>query len=151
MDMREIMQSTGLCKGLDDNHIDALIKLLKVIEYPPNAIIIPEDNHSRDLYVIASGKVSVIANVPFEEGQVEIAESLRVGQVFGDVAFVDGYPRSATVKTQIKTTVFQITYEPLVELMNREAQFGYIFMSNIANLLASKIRNTTLALRNLML
>ena len=151
MDIYDVLKNAGLCNRLKPSHVDALLSMVKEIEYPPDTVVIPEDNRSRDLYVISSGKVAIVANVPFEEGQVEIAESMRIGQVFGDVAFVDGFPRSATVKTQVNTVVLLIPYQSLVDLMEKDPEFGYLFMSNISALLAMKIRNTTLALRNMML
>lgn len=151
MDICESLKNTGLCEGLKPEHMELITGIIKEIDFPPHTIIIPEDNRSRDMYVIASGKVSVVANVPFEEGQVEIAESLRIGQVFGDVAFVDGFPRSATVVTLIDTKVLLIPYEKLSVMMENDPEFGYRIMTNVASLLAQKIRNTTLALRNMML
>lgn len=68
------------------------------------------------LFVIASGAVKV--SLPAEDGGEVILATLRPGEIFGELAILDGAPRSASAVAMVPTELFvlsRLRFEQLVE------------------------------------
>ena len=74
--------------------------------------------------------------------------SLRAGQAFGEFSLIDSAPRSATVRADTDITVYKINAEKLIAECEVDFEFGYRLMQNLAGILSSRIRDTTLLVRN---
>ncbi|MBZ0263709.1 cyclic nucleotide-binding domain-containing protein [bacterium] len=149
MNYRAIIDKTGLTQDLSDDQVQILVDLATEEHYKAEDIIIPENSKTRDLYILSDGRISVVLNTPFENEQISVFESLQVGLVVGDISFVDGSPRSAAVVGKTATSFLRIPHDLLRERMAKDCNFGYLLMTNLAKILASRIRNTTLAFRNM--
>lgn len=142
------LQLAGLVKGMSEDEIEALAKLAEEKEYPRGAIIIQEDSKSRDLYVICCGRISIRLTLPSMESKEEIVYTMRDGQIFGELALVDGSPRSATVRAEDDVTVIRFDFDGLSGLLDSSPRIGYFLMRNIAAIIAARVRNTNMLWRN---
>jgi CRP-like cAMP-binding protein len=75
--------------------------------YEPKQIIIKEGDYGKDVYLIISGKV-VVAEKLSTSNKYKILATLGPGEIFGEMAMIDGQPRSATLvaATHCKILVF---------------------------------------------
>jgi CRP/FNR family cyclic AMP-dependent transcriptional regulator len=79
---------------------DEIAKLGSVITrktYAADQAVVFEGEPSDSLYILMSGSAKVY--VTSEEGQERILKMLGPGEIFGELAMLDGHPRSATVAT----------------------------------------------------
>ena len=76
------------------------------ITYAPGDIIYREGDASEQVYLIKSGRISLVDTYP-ETGQV-VSKSLGPGRVFGEIELIDKRPRSsmAQASEEVKVTVF---------------------------------------------
>ena len=79
-----------LFSRLEENDIARLAKSVVPRSYAKGATIVKEGEQAVAFYVIVSGKVDVTKN-----GE-KVGEK-RAGEPFGEMALLDGYPRSTTV------------------------------------------------------
>lgn len=121
-------------------------------------LIIKENSHSKELYIIADGEVEVLINPalvskPGMESQKDsVVAIMRRGQSFGEVALVDEGFRSASVRAASpKTLLIMIPRDKLMMLCDTYPQLGYRLMYNLAASLAMMIRNTDLRVREQLL
>ena len=62
--------------------------------YPKESVVFSQEDKGDALFVVASGAVKVV--VPSEEGEEAILATLRRGDFLGELALLDGAPRSAS-------------------------------------------------------
>ena len=79
-----------LFSRLEENDIARLAKSVVPRSYAKGATIVKEGEQAVAFYVIVSGKVDVT------KGGEKVGEK-RAGEPFGEMALLDGYPRSTTV------------------------------------------------------
>jgi CRP-like cAMP-binding protein len=69
----------------------------------------------------------------------------------GEISFIDGSPRSASVIAEELTSVYVLPFDKVNQMMEDDPQFGYVMIRTIACILTEKVRQTNLAWRNLMM
>ncbi len=137
---------------IDPRKIDRIVSIGEEIDFRRNDIIFAESSPSSDLYIIKNGRVRVeIASVhPPDTGKhhVELAV-LRKGEIFGEIAFLEGHRRSAQVTAIDDTTVIKINRDRLYDYFREDYQTGYIFMRNLASVLSKRLEDLNFLCRNL--
>ncbi len=88
----------------------------KTVQYKPKDIIFEEGDQSKNLYFIKSGVIRIFKRKA--EGNIEI-ETIRNGQVLGEMAFFDGMPRSASAEALTSCEVIEMSREALDEALSK--------------------------------
>jgi CRP-like cAMP-binding protein len=88
-----------------------------VLRFAPGEAVVVEGDASRALYVLAAGSVAV------EARGVEVG-ALEPGNVFGEIAFLTGKPRSATVRAKTALEVVEIDAEALRAVLEDHAELA---------------------------
>ena len=91
-----------LFSRLEENDIARLAKSVVPRSYAKGATIVKEGEQAVAFYVIVSGKVDVT-----KSGE-KVGEK-RAGEPFGEMALLDGYPRSTTVVASEDTECLVMT------------------------------------------
>ncbi len=81
---------------------------MKLKTYTSGEIIIQKGEMTRDLFFLTEGMVEISTK---EEDGDFILNEIEPPQVFGDIAFFYGLPRTATAKAKTKVEVFILKYE----------------------------------------
>jgi CRP/FNR family transcriptional regulator, cyclic AMP receptor protein len=100
-------------------------------------IIVYEGRPVDALFVILSGRMRVM----LQDGH-EVAR-LGVGEVVGEIAFIDSAPPSATVISVGETVVLSLAHAQLQQRINSDAPFAARFYRALAVFLADRLRATT--------
>jgi CRP-like cAMP-binding protein len=99
------------------------------------------------MYVLRSGRCDVkIAAGGIAETYTIFP--LNPGDIFGEVGFVDGSSRSATVKCAKECEVIALPRETFATLCGDKPHIGHIVMKNIAVILAKRLRETDEEFKN---
>jgi signal transduction histidine kinase len=77
-------------------------------------VIIEEGTHSEEMYVVVEGQLAVTKSTP--EREVELAR-IGPGDVVGEIALLDGAPRTATVTTTEPSLLIKIPVTAFEELL----------------------------------
>ena len=91
------------------------------IELPAGEGLIFEGEASTDYYVVESGTLTVVEGSG--DSSLVLAE-LGEGDVFGELSFFDGEPRSATVRARADAVVLRMSREQLVRIIEEEPELG---------------------------
>lgn len=121
-----ILTHVPLFSGLSDAEIQPLFSHAIKKLVAKNTIIMSEGDGSASLYVILSGKVKVF--LQDDEGKEVVLNYQGPGEYFGELALIDGEPRSASVMTVEKSTFLVISKQEFQQcLINHpDIAFGLI-------------------------
>jgi len=89
------LKSVKLLSNLPDDELERLAKACVWKRYAPQEQIIDRHSDARDIFFIVEGKARV-ANYSLSGREITL-DDLPQGAHFGELAAIDGYPRSASV------------------------------------------------------
>ena len=123
--LESAMQSPGLNRYL--------------ISFKDGDFIVVEGDDSQDLFILASGKLDVL------KGSKKIYEITERGTIFGEMSFLLGDKRSATVRAKSEGQAFRIPKEEITTFLQSFPQVA----GEIAKILAKRLGETTQVLHGL--
>ena len=101
-----LLKRVPMFKGLDEPDLDSIAEHTTTHTYPRNTILMHEGELPDAMYIVIDGRVKIY--VSDADGRELVLASLSQGKFFGELALIDGSPRSATVVTTTETTISKI-------------------------------------------
>lgn len=98
------LQRVPLFEGLCADHLTSLANLLVERSFPRGETIFFEDDPGEALFIVQSGDVKIYRIA--EDGREKTLALLGPGEFFGEMALVDGGPRSAIAQALSKTVLY---------------------------------------------
>jgi CRP-like cAMP-binding protein len=118
---KEAPKHTGnvmpLFAGFSQEEFNAFTQVMNVHPLPEGVTIVEQNDNGKSVYLIASGSVKIFTTLLSGE-RVDLAV-LRSGDFFGEIAFLTGKPRSATVETAEDSVILEITEDKLQEITSQ--------------------------------
>lgn len=121
-----------LLKGLRPSEIRALEKTCAWRDYPADEQIFDRHSDSRDIYFVVSGRVRIV-NFSLSGREVSF-DDIDAGGYFGELAAIDGEPRSASVVAIENTTVASFAPGPFMELVVQHPQVATALLKRLAHM-----------------
>lgn len=91
----------------------------------PGEVVFAEGDKGEHMYVVRSGEIEIERN-----GQV--IETLSGGGIFGEMALIDGSPRSATARAKTDAEVAPINEKSFLFLVHETPFFAIAVMRTLA-------------------
>ena len=141
MDTATFLKGTLLGQGLDEAELSRLAALFVERSYAANQGIFKEGEPSNELYIVKSGAMKIVKHT--SGGRKEVLVTLKPGDMFGEMAFLDGRPRSAGAEALEDMEVILFDRSKYSELVKQKDFLAFKIVSNIARMLTSRLRRTT--------
>ena len=93
------------------------------------------------LFIVTSGSLEVLAEG--ERGEPRRIAVIEAGSVFGEQAFFDGLPRSASVRALTDGEVRSLTREAFEVLAAREPELARALLFDLGRILSLRLRRTS--------
>ena len=106
MQVADFLRKVTLFQDLDDRSINAIANAVVEQSYSPGQVIMREGDSGVGAFIIRSGRVEVLQKRGGSD--VKLAE-MGPGDFIGEMALLDEFPRSATVRAIEPTTVLGLT------------------------------------------
>jgi CRP/FNR family cyclic AMP-dependent transcriptional regulator len=116
--------------GLDPVALDRLAASMRARRFRRGEVIFHVGDPGDALFVIVTGEVKI--SLPSETGEEAILATLRPGDAFGEVALLDGAPRSATATALGPAETVVLPRDRFHELIATEAGFRDALFASIA-------------------
>lgn len=100
------------------DEFNAFTKVMNVHPLPGNAAIVKQNDTGKSVYIIAGGSVKVYTTMLSGE-RVDLAV-LKPGDFFGEIAFLTGKPRTATVETAEDSIILEVTEDNLRSITSQK-------------------------------
>ena len=85
-----------------------------------------------------------------EKGKEILIASLGKGRSIGEMAVIDDFPRSATVKAKTHSTLIILTRRGFEQLLDKHPQIGVKLLKGLARLLSMNMRKTSSLLADML-
>ena len=108
--------------------------------------LIVKGEPSVDLYIVTSGSFKVYDDTL---GEDFVHAILDKGAVFGEMSFIDGTPRSASVKAISDGTLLKMGRKEFDNLLASNPDTAMLFIFTLARVITGRLRDVNLALRNM--
>ncbi len=119
-DKRQIAASSviPLFAGFSQEEFNAFTKVMNVHPLPAGMPIVEQNDTGKSVYVIASGSVKIFTTLLSGE-RVDLA-TLGSGDFFGEISYLTGKPRTATVETTEDSVILEVTEDKLREITSQK-------------------------------
>jgi len=132
----EMLRQLSWLSGLDKKEFKAVAKRFRIKTFPQGAKLLKEQEPDNGLFMIAEGKVKI-------EIRGILMGTAGKGNVLGEMAFLTGHPRTATVVAESPVQVLWIRRAALRSIMRKSPQlknglWEFASMRFAMNLLGNK-------------
>lgn len=103
------------------------------------SVLLEVDEESDDVYILRRGSVKIELDTPY--GRFALAR-LGEGEMFGETSFVDGRPRSGTVRTEDDVELYRLSPRVLAKVKELDPRFEIALFWALWKSLSRKLRNT---------
>ena len=117
---------------LDEPARKSLEQRARWVRHNPGETIIDRESDSRDVYFVVEGRVRVV-NFSLSGREISFDE-IEPGGVFGELAALDGQPRSATVVALADTLVASVSPDTFVNLLRDHPDMAITLMQELAKI-----------------
>lgn len=141
-DVRNLLRAKSVLSALPDAALDELIGRARTVRYGKGASIYQRGDDGDSLMIILSGRVK-IANVSTDAREVAL-NFLGAGDLNGELAALDGKPRSADATALEPTEALVLWRRDLLPVLERHPQA----MLGVIAALAGKVRQMSAAVEH---
>ncbi|MCB9669346.1 MAG: cyclic nucleotide-binding domain-containing protein [Alphaproteobacteria bacterium] len=146
--MITFLLDTPMFGDLDASELSQIVHVMQVRTLPAGAQVFREGEPGDAWYVVFDGEVEVLK--AGRGGSDRRVTTLGPRACFGEMAILDGSPRSATVRTTRPTTAFRFPRMEFNGLLSAGTLAAYKLVYQIALVLVARQRSTTRSLVELM-
>ncbi len=123
----------SLFDGLDDASVPACLSKSTIIDCRKGDLVIKKDNVAQNLFVVLSGILEV-------GDDDEIVAVLKPGDVFGEIAFLLGRPRTRDVKAATDNTrVISMSETTIRNMIDTDSRAAAQLLLNISKMLCVRL------------
>lgn len=141
MSDKHLLENIYLFKGLNNEQLDLIEELATMSTFNPGDDIFSQGDKAQALYIIKYGSIRIHQKADSGDN-IEVAV-LGTGSHFGEMAVLDGEPRSATATAIEKTDVVEIDFEKLKSVLSEHPLIALHFYNKLAHFLCGRLRITT--------
>jgi CRP/FNR family transcriptional regulator len=124
-----LLAKVPLFQGLSQTHLRAVAQLAEEVHYSAGRMIVRTDTPGIAFYVIVEGQAKVL------RGKIASAQgtwTLGPGDFFGEMALLDGGPRTASVVAETPLTTIRIERVPFRAMLKQEPDIALKLLEGMA-------------------
>jgi len=129
--MRKVLYIFG---QLDDDDVEWLARTGTAHGWPSGSVVIQQGEGRGQLFIVLEGELEVL-----DERGAQLAR-VGVGEVVGEMSFVEARPPSATVRAAHDSLLFEVPHEMLQRQLASDAGFAARFYKAMALFLSDRLR-----------
>lgn len=126
----EALRAVTIFRGVPDEELEGLVAKLRRRTFKRNEVIMHQGDPAGAIHIIREGQVKVMLDS--ESGDETVLALLGAGECFGEMAALDGGPRSASVVTVEPTETLMLQREDLLYEVTHRPDFALAIISTLA-------------------
>jgi CRP-like cAMP-binding protein len=126
----ESLRRCALFAHVEEEGLRAIASQMRRRRFRRGEVIFHQDDVGDSLQVVVSGSVKIV--LPSQEGDEAIIASLHRGDFFGELALLDGAPRSTTAAAVEATETLTLPREPFLALLADDPRIVQALLQTLA-------------------
>lgn len=139
----EKLKQLKLFQDFSEEALEQLSKDMEGKVFPPGKEIIKEGGTSQALYIVGSGLVTVNKSFGKKKKDTKVVARLEAGNFFGEMAFLENQPHSATVVAQDETEVFMLPRKTINTVLKKDPNLAVNHILTLLSGVSFHLRRTT--------
>lgn len=137
LEVKNLLTNHTLFRDLEPRVIEQVADLSRTVQLEPEQILFFKGDDGDALYGVLTGHIRISASEP--DGKEVIFNIMGRGDVFGEIALLDGQPRTADAMAMDPTELFQIRRPDFVALLDTEPRLT----KHLLELVCERLRVTS--------
>lgn len=125
------LRQCALFRDAGDRALTQLAGRLRQRRFRRNEVIFHQGDPGDSLHIVDEGAVKI--TLPSPDGEEAIIATLREGDFFGELALLDGAPRSATAVALDSTTTLTLPRDAFMELLDQDPGLRDALLAGLAH------------------
>jgi len=143
---KEILENLNILKPLSKGVIDLLARKMDKKYLNSDDILFSAGDVSNSLYIINKGSVEVFKDI---NGDVSLSlATLDSGDIFGEMALIDEFPRSASIRAVEDCELLTLSKGAFEEIIKNHPEEALEFLIRLAKVMSLRIRKTNQSLED---
>jgi CRP/FNR family transcriptional regulator, cyclic AMP receptor protein len=135
----ELLQRMPIFGAISDDALHFLLERAQAISVPAGSYFFRESDEASTMYVLESGRVEVIRNW---HGRDLFLRELGPGDCFGEMALMDLFPRSASVRALDDCHAIVLDSGDLLDLYQHDVEQFALVQMNMGREVSRRLRAT---------
>ena len=135
------MKDCALFESLTERQVKKFVLLANQKRFEDGEPIVSAADVSREMYVILDGAAKVVAKT--KTGQKRVMEKLAVGDVIGELAFLNNVPRTADVIATGSVEALILSPGSIEKVINADSKISAKVYKNLSRLVATRLSSAT--------
>src|SRR6185312_9653774 len=131
-----------LMRGLSSAELDVVARLLRRTSFAAGAVLCREGEEAEQMWILTRGSVSVRLLFAGATRTKRVA-SLGVGTIVGDMAFIEGSRRSATIVADEDVDCYVLDREAYAVILRDHPEIGTKLLTNLLGETMRRLRATS--------
>lgn len=148
MDIKELLNTSSVFKDLRSEDMEFLVPVLHRRGFAKGDVFFEEGEPSKTIYLIESGTVSITKSTA---GTKKVINSLNVGDLFGEMAFIDQLPRSAGAEASSEGVLWTMAAVDFAKVLGQMHSSTVVkIMLRFLQAMSRRLRETTEQVKDLV-
>jgi CRP/FNR family transcriptional regulator, cyclic AMP receptor protein len=132
-----LLRGSFIFRDLPPDLLHRLASVTQVLRVPAGALLFQQGDEGDSLYAVVDGLIRI--SVSGQGGRELIIGLFEPGDLFGEIALLDGLPRTASAESETDSTVLVIHRTPFLALLEQEPALA----RHVLELLCERLREST--------
>jgi CRP/FNR family cyclic AMP-dependent transcriptional regulator len=119
----------------DERDWEILLGYMEVRRFSPGEVVIRRGDHERAIYLLTTGTLGLRA-----EARTPVFKTIDAPSVVGEVAFLDGLPRSAELVAETEGELRRLSLDAFESLAARHPELGRAILFDLGRIVATRLR-----------
>lgn len=128
--MIPLLQTVPLFQQLPSDQLEHIAQISTRSVFRPGTILFHEKDPGNVFYIVASGSVKIYTSS--SSGEEKILSTFKAGDSFGELALIDGKPRSASAQTLEASTLYSIQAKDFLAVMQQHFEISLGIMQELS-------------------
>jgi CRP-like cAMP-binding protein len=135
----ELLQRMPVFGGIRADVLQFLLGLCPLVSVPANEFFFREHDQADSMFVLEAGKAAVLKSWG---GQEYLLRTLAEGDCFGEMAIMDLFPRSASVRAIEDCTAIRLSAASLYQVYAQDLEQFALIQMNMGREVCRRLRET---------
>lgn len=142
------LKNSEILSGLSEVEHGIVEAAMERREFGEDEYVFRQGDTDREAFFIVRGTASISINID-DSGRVKRLHTFGPGTVFGEMALLEGAPRSANVVAGENLVCYSLSDESFMELHAGRPEIALVVMQNLGRILANRLREANVMIHEL--